>query len=1058
MQGKGFVKLFATLLLLIVAYQTLLLYPTWSVETAAEDYGRASVNGRTSLSEKEQAAEIELNKNFYLDSMSSEKVFLNFTYQQLKKQQLALGLDLKGGMSVVLQVDLRDLIMALATESADVDFRKAVEATAELQKNSQSDFVTLFGQAFEKQAPNKKLASIFVIGNKLPNINLESSNAEVIRAIRAEASATVDNTYKRLKERIDKFGVTQPTVSLDKTTDRITVELPGVTNPTRARQYLQTTANLEFWEVFYANGDPNNSGTQIAVALQQLNDILKAKEAGKSATDTTSSPQVDVDTTGNVAKVDSPKVDTTGNIAKVDSPKVDTTNKVAATDSTNVGPLFKILSPSGGFTPVIGAARGRDTAAINDYLYSAEGRRVLPKNGRFVWERKAEVGEQGRFYALYCVNTFGKKAAPLQGDRIRNSSVSSDPKSGGFAVDIAMDATGAKEWRMMTERAFGNGSNPRVIAIVLDNQAYSVPVVNSIIRDGNTQITGNFDATEANDLANILSIGKLPTRAEIIEEAIVGPSLGAATASMGLIALTIGFLSVLIFMLGYYSFSGFISILSLMFNLVVIVSCLASFGTVLTLPGIAGIVLTIGMAVDANVIIFERIRECRRLGMSWPESLQKGFSESYSSIFDANITTLLTALILFYFGLGPIKGFATVLIFGVLSSVFTAVFVSRLFFDFFSKDGEKEISMGSKATVDILSKSNTDFMGKRKLAYGISSAVIIAGLASVFTTGFDLGVDFQGGRSYVLEFNKAVEVDALKTELTAAFDGSDKIVIKSFNTDNQVKITTSYLQDKNETGTDSIVQRRVYEGAKKYAASAASYEDFTQQTGDIKLNASSKVGATIADDIRQSAFITAILAILAIFAYIFIRFRKWQYSAGAIIALLHDVLITVGIFSLCKGFMPFSLEVNQEFIAAILTVIGYSINDTVIVFDRIRETIREEAKNGKTLAVLINNAINSTLSRTFMTSFTTLLVVVLLFVLGGDSVRGFSFALLVGIGVGTYSSIFIASPIIVDFTQDVNAMLEAERKSSVIIQDEMQDVAPPTEEEFNPTDNNDKKA
>jgi len=1056
MQGKGFVKLFATLLLLIVAYQTLLLYPTWSVETAAEEYGRASVDGRTSLSEKEQAAEIELNKNLYLDSMSSEKVFLNFTYQQLKKQQLALGLDLKGGMSVVLQVDLRDLIMALATESADVDFRKAIEAATELQKSSQLDFVTLFGQAFEKQAPNKKLASIFVIGNKLPNINLESSNTDVIRAIRTEASATVDNTYKRLKERIDKFGVTQPTVSLDKTTDRITVELPGVTNPTRARQYLQTTANLEFWEVFYANGDPNNTGTQIAVALQQLNDILKAKEAGKSDTDTTSTQ---VDTTGNIAKVDSPKVDTTGNIAKVDSPKVDTTNKVAANDSANVGPLFKILSPSGGFTPVIGAARGRDTATINDYLYSPEGRRVLPKNGRFVWEKKAEVGEQGRFYALYCINTFGKKTAPLQGDRIRSSSVSSDAKSGGFAVDISMDATGAKEWRMMTERAFGNGNNPRVIAIVLDNQAYSVPVVNSVIRDGNTQITGNFDATEANDLANILSIGKLPTKAEIIEEAIVGPSLGAATASMGLIALTIGFLSVLIFMLGYYSFSGFISILSLMFNLVVIVSCLASFGTVLTLPGIAGIVLTIGMAVDANVIIFERMRECRRQGMTWIDSLNKGFSESYSSIFDANITTLLTALILFYFGLGPIKGFATVLIFGVLASVFTAVFVSRLFFDFFGKNGDKEISLGSKATINVLSTANTDFMGKRKIAYGVSSVVIIAGLASIFTTGFDLGVDFQGGRSYVLEFNKAVEVDALKTELTAAFEGSDKIVIKSFNSDNQVKVTTSYLQDKNETGTDSIVQRRVYEGAKKYAASTASYEDFTRQTGDIKLNASSKVGATIADDIRQSAFLAAILSLLAIFGYIFIRFRKWQYSAGAIIALAHDVLVTVGIFSLCKGFMPFSLEVNQEFIAAILTVIGYSINDTVIVFDRIRETIRQRANDGSSLAQLINDAINSTLSRTFMTSFTTLLVVILMFALGGDSVRGFSFALLVGIGVGTYSSIFIASPIIVDLTrnQDIKEMVEAERKTTVIIQDEVQDAPPPTEEEFNPTDN-DKKA
>jgi SecD/SecF fusion protein len=1051
MQGKGFVKLFATLLLLIVAYQTLLLYPTWSVETAAEEHGRASVQN-SSLSDKEKDAEMEANKNAFLDSVSSEKIFLNFTYQQLKKQQLALGLDLKGGMSVVLQVDLRDLILALATESGDTDFRKAIADAQEMQKNTQLDFVTLFGQAFEKNSANKKLAAIFVIGNKLQGINLESTNAQVIRAIRTEASATVQNTYKRLKERIDKFGVTQPTVSLDETTDRITVELPGVTNPTRARQYLQTTANLEFWEVFYANGDPTNVGKQVAIGLQELNDILKAKKTAKTTLD---SSKID---TNNIVKIDSSKIDT-NNIVKIDSSKIDTNNKIAIVDTTDLGPLFSILNISNGFSPVIGAARGRDTAQVNSFLNSAEGKRVLPKNGRFVWEKKAEMGEQGRFYALYCLNTLGKKNAPLQGDRIRQSTVSSDPQTGGFAVDISMDATGAKEWKTMTERAFGNGSNPRVIAIVLDNQTYSVPRVNSVIRDGNTQITGGFDAIEANDLANILSIGKLPTRTQIIEEAIVGPSLGAATASMGLIALAIGFFSVLVFMLAYYSFSGFISILSLMFNLVVIVSCLASFGTVLTLPGIAGIVLTIGMAVDANVIIFERMRECRRLGMSWSESLNKGFTESYSSIFDANITTLLTALILFYFGLGPIKGFATVLIFGVLSSVFTAVFVSRLFFDFFGKNGEKEISLGSQATIDILSAPKTDFMGKRKLAYGISGALIIAGLISMFTTGFDLGVDFKGGRSYVVEFTQPVNADELKAKLTKSFTGYDKIIIKSFNTANQVKITTSYLQDQNADNADDIVQRGVYEGVKTYANSTTSYDEFCKQNGDIKLNASSKVGATIADDIRQSAFLTAILALLAIFAYIFVRFRKWQYSAGAIIALAHDVLITLGIFSLCKSFMPFSLEVNQEFIAAILTVIGYSINDTVIVFDRIRETIKEKAGEGHTLSNLINDAINNTLSRTFMTSFTTLLVVFLLFCLGGDSVKGFSFALLVGIGVGTYSSIFIASPIIVDFTKDINVMLEPERRPSVIIQNEIQDAPEPTEEEFNPkNDTPDKKA
>lgn len=1030
MQGKGFVKLFAMLLLLIVAYQTALLFPTWSVEGSADDYARAAIAGKTLTPEDEQA-ELEQYRQQYLDSVSSEKVFLSFTYQSLKRQQLALGLDLKGGMSVVLQVDLRDLINNLSGESRDSDFLKAMDKAREMQVNAQADFVTLFGRAFEEIAPSKKLASIFVAGGQLSTININSSNRDVINAIRIEASKAVETTYQMLKQRIDRFGVAQPVVSLDKSTDRITVELPGVTNPNRARQLLQATASLEFWDV-YRNTD--NVGTMRLIdALQGLNEALKTKgsvSTDTTATDSTNAAVVKFDST--IVRIDSLK-DSTGAVTSLDTVFAgDSTSTVAATDTNNFGPIFTKLSPMQQEAAIIGFALARDTASLNEIFNSAEAKKFFPKSLRFLWSRKHTSNtEQGRFFELYAIDTKGKKEAPLQGNRILNPKATSGQGAGGYAVELDMDNIGAQEWKKMTQRSI-----QREIAIVLDNQVCSAPVVQGVIANGNTQITGNFDAQEATDLANILAIGKLPTRTEIIEEAIVGPSLGEATVKAGLIALVVGFLSVLIFMLGYYSFAGFISVLALFFNLVVIISCLASFGTVLTLPGIAGIVLTIGMAVDANVIIFERMREEIRAGNTWADALHKGFAQSYSSIFDANITTLITAFILFQYGLGPIKGFATVLIVGVIASVFTAVFLGRLLFDYFSKDGSKELSVGNATTMNILSAPSINFMSKRKMAYAVSGAFIVAGLVSTFTRGFELGVDLQGGRSYTVEFAQAVEVDGLKEKLVASFDGCDKVIVKTFNEANQVKITTSCLQDNTDPNVDQIVLQKVYEGCKAYAAIDVTLEKFVAGDDEkLSLNATSKVGPTIADDIQQSAYWTAALALIGIFGYIFFRFRKWQYSAGAIIALMHDVLVTTGVFSLFKGILPFSLEVNQEFIAAILTVIGYSINDTVIVFDRIRETIRESAEKGNTLSALINQAINSTLSRTFMTSFTTLLVVILLFLFGGDSVRGFSFALLIGIGIGTYSSIFIASPIMVDFSKDnIDSMIEPENVPSVVVE------------------------
>jgi SecD/SecF fusion protein len=1015
MQGKGFVKLFASLLLLIVIYQTALLFPIWSVESAADAQAEQAVAAKQYTPEEAVVIRSTARQQ-YLDSVSSESVFFGFTYQNLKRQQLALGLDLKGGMSVVLQVDLRDLLYSLSGESKNIDFTKAITRARELQKSSQSDFATLFAQAFKEVAPSSNLASIFGPARKLKDINTESTDAQVLAAIRTEAQEAVRRTNKLLKERIDRLGVAQPTVSLDESTDRITIELPGITNPQRAREYLQTTASLEFWDT-YRLQDVVGS-TNLGNMLIELNESLKDKTV--------------------TIQIDSSKKDSTGKTI------IDTIKTASAgVDSANVGPLFSKLQLVGGVT--IGLAAASDTAEVMAILTTNAAK--LPRNARFVWSNKYEKEEATgiRKYVLYCLDTKGKTEAPLQGDRIVAARMDTDTRTAGYVVVVNMNDEGKREWKKMTER--NSVPENKAVAIVLDNKVYSAPVVNGVIADGNTQISGNFTAVEAGDLANILSIGKLPCRTEIIEEAIVGPSLGEATVRAGLIALLVGFLSGLVFMLGYYSFAGFISIIALMFNLLIIISCLASFGTVLTLPGIAGIVLTIGMAVDANVIIFERIREGLRKGESWTVAMNKGFEQSYSSIIDANITTLLVAIILFYFGLGPIKGFATVLIVGVISSVFTAVFFGRTLFDYFgrrkqdaadaanagtSTDAElveaKPISVGSAATINVLANPGMNFIGKRYLAYAFSGILIAAGLVSIFTRGFDLGVDFQGGRSYVLEFEKEVDNEALKTKVIAAMDGYDKVIIKTFNQSSQVKVTTSYLQAENAENTDALVLEKIHKAATEYSGSTISLADFTAQKASpqLKLNAVSKVGASVADDIRSSAYTTAIIAMLGIFLYILFRFRRWQYSAGATLALMHDVLIVIGLFSLLKGILPFSLEVNQEFIAAILTIIGYSINDTVIVFDRIRESLREEENKGKSLAVVINDAVNNTLSRTFMTSFTTLLVVILLFIFGGDGVRGFAFALLVGIGFGTYSSIYIASPLIVDFTNDAAKMTEDE--------------------------------
>ena len=1035
MQGKSFVRFFTIALVLVVSYIFLLMLPTARIERQASEYAEAKAANIKDPEEKERVFE-EAQEYFLDDSIADQRFWYtgNKNYEELKKAQLSLGLDLKGGMSVVLQVNLRDMVIALAKESTDSTFRLAIDNARKAQNANQGDFVTLFGREFEKIAKGRPLAAFFISSDKLQGVTVNSTNQQVLAAIRKESSFAVENTYNLLKKRIDKFGVVSPTVALDKSTDRITVELPGIKSPKRARRLLQATANLEFWELYMATELLlNQSGGGPVYALNEALKKNPKYNGKKEQTKPDSAAQVKIDSITKDTSLSQVKKDSL--IALLDPSK--------ANDSTNVGPLFQIASPAQRIDnknnsivdpkePFMMTVKVADTAKVMALLRSDEAQSIIPRDIRFVWSGKSNKDKDSgiRYYSLLALNTRGAKKAALSGERVTSTSVNTAQRGGlEYAVNVSMDKEGTRLWKKMTEDNVG-----KAVAVVLDDKVQSWPVVQGVIPNGNTQITGNFTAADANELANMLSIGKLPATTEIIEESVVGPSLGQSTINAGLFSLLGGFLLVLVFMLVYYSFSGLIAVATLFLNIFIIFGCLASFGTVLTLPGIAGIVLTIGMAVDANVIIFERIREeLRKPDAVWKNAVAEGFKHSYSSIIDANVTTLVTAIILFIYGLGPIKGFATVLAIGVVSSVFTAVLVGRLFFEYFIKNN-KPVAIWTGATKNVLANPSIDFMKMRKVSYLVSGVLLVAGLVSIFTRGFELGVDFQGGRSYIVEFPKDVNVSDLKKELTASLDGYSSSSIKNFGAANQVKITTSYLQDseKEPALVDSIVLTKVAAASKKYAGKAeiadsvfAAGKPDAAKAG-LYLLASSKVGPTIADDIRQSAFLASILALAFIFFYILIRFRKWQFSLGAIVALFHDVLIVAGLFSLLRGFTTFSLEVDQHFVAAILTIIGYSINDTVIVYDRIRE--EATLTPGDRLKDVVNRSINSTLSRTSFTSLTTWIVIAMLFFFGGDGVAGFAFALFVGIFVGTYSSIFIASPIVVDASKDTSSFARKEEE------------------------------
>jgi SecD/SecF fusion protein len=1016
MQGKGIIRFFLILLTVVCLLQYLYLFPTRKVEKKADDYATAASASITDEGAKSMA--FKMARANYLDSMSSEPVVKipllgTFSYQKLKQQQIALGLDLKGGISTVLQVDLREFLENLSNNTKEPAFKQALDNADKALKNAQTDYISLFAQEWTKVSNGQKLAPIFSRNATLrQEINFETSDGEVIRVLRAKANETVDLTFKRLKDRIDKLGVVQPNVSLDNTRDLILVELPGVDNPERARNYLQSTAKLEFWDVYRV------SDVGILEAFTAADAQLAKIAKGDTTSVVSNSAATRIDT------IYTPVVDSLGQV--IDSTM--TTQEVPANaDIAGAsGPLLSQLSINyyNGQTiqypfAVMGVANKNKINAINDMLHHEQVRTIFPQDVKFMWSANPttdENGEETDQYELYAIKMKrGSDKAPLEGDRVVTATSAPDPVTNEVAVTLRMDNIGSKTWADMTTKAAQD--NNREIAIALDDEVVSAPRVNEPITTGSSRISGNFTIQEGQDLANILQIGKLPASTTIIQESLVGPSLGQDNITKSMITMIVSMIIVMLFMVFYYSGSGVVAIIALLANLFFIFGALSSIGTVLTLAGIAGVVLTIGMAVDANVIIYERSREELRAGKSLKTAISDGFKHSYSAIIDANVTTILSAMVLAYFGLGPIRGFAVTLLIGVVFSFFTAVIIGRMLIEWWVGKGNT-IGFSTKLTENTFANLNVDWLAKRKVAYIISAVIIGAGFVSMFTRGFELGVDFKGGYSYNVQFAKeaSVDLEKLRTTLNTTFGAGT--VVKAIDAVNTYNVTTSYLIEDNATDAQARVTEKLFEGVQSVAEAGLTLDNFkiTDYSG-THISSSAKVGATIADDIKKSSFYAGIIALLLIFVYILIRFNKWQYSFGAVLALFHDALIVLSVFSIFRGLLPFSMEVDQNFIAAILTVIGYSINDTVVIFDRIRENFG--LYTGKTKGEIINMSLNSTMSRTLITSLTVFLVVLALFFFGGASIKGFAFALVVGLISGTYSTIFIAAPILVDLSGEI---------------------------------------
>jgi SecD/SecF fusion protein len=1005
MQLKGLVRFFAIALVLISLYQ---LHFTWVVrnhESKLEEKATAFVKINFPDADTE-TKNLEFNKRYrrLVDSTRDVTVTYGLTgaisFQKAKEQELNLGLDLQGGMSVTLEVELEGLIKTLANNPKDAGLTNALNEANKQKANSDAGFITLFADAYKKQNPNARLSTLFA-GTGGRTVKIDDSDNDVVNKLRASAEGAISNTFNVLQKRIDQFGVAQPNIQLDKNKGIITVELPGVKDdPERVRKYLQATANLQFWEV-YNIAELDKPFADAEKALQEYYAVTKPDTTATAA-------NIPAATENSAIAADTTKAATIGELVKgQDQAKKDS---VAPKTTQSFFTIFQPVPPQQdaqgrmSFAPNLGYIAGRDTSLFNQYMAIESVRSQFPGNVRFAFgipETNAK-GVKSDIVAVYALKTIeGSDKAKLEGDGVQQASQDYDDR-GRPAIKMTMTKQGERIWGELTTSNVG-----KPIAIVLDNAVYSAPNVINPITTGNSEISGNFSIEEAQDLANILQSGKLPAPAKIVQEQVVGPTLGASAIEGGATSFTISFVVIFILMIMYYSSGGWVANISLILNLLFTVGVLSALGATLTAPGIAGLVLTIGMAVDTNVVIFERIKDELNMGRSYQMAVSEGYKRSMAPVLDGHITTLLTAFILFYYGLGPVLGFATTQILGILLSLFCGILVSRLITDYWTNK-QRHFEYFTKISRNLFKNANFKFIEYRKFAYAISVVVLILGVGSFFN-GFDQGVEYKGGRSYSVRFDSPAQIEKIRESLKSVFEESP--VIKTVGDNKTLNITTSYMIENPSKSADSLVEQKLFAGLKESLPAGLSFADFQK---DHK-QSSQTVQPSISDDLKKGAVKATIFALVAVFLYIFLRFRDWRFSMGTIFALLHDVLVTLAVFSFLRGIAPFPLEIDQHFIAAILTVIGFSMNDTVIVFDRVREYSSKML--GDTKQNIINKAINETLSRTIMTSLTVFLTLLILFIFGGEVTRGFAFAMLIGVITGTYSTIFVAAPVLVDIAK-----------------------------------------
>lgn len=985
MQNKGFVKVFAVLLTLVCMFYLSFSFVTRHYNSKAAEYAGGD----------------PVKESSYLDSLSTQKVWLGYTLKECREMEISLGLDLKGGMNVVLELNVADVIRSLSNNNQDENFNKALDLAYENQATSQKDFIDLFAEEYKKLDNGARLSAIFSTFELKDKITPQSSDAQVIAVLKEELKSAIDNSFNVLRTRIDRFGVVSPNIQRLETAGRILVELPGVKEPERVRKLLQGSANLEFWETY----NLPEIYQQLVAADNMLATILKSDDTAAVGSDTTAIEATEEVVADNAAAETTNDADSL--LAKIGEDKPEAQAAKSMEEFAKQHPLFAVLQINqynGQLAPgpVVGIADKKDIAKINEYLNMKQVKDILPRNLSLKWGVKA-IDEKEQYFYLYAIKMTNRDGTPaLGGDVVTDANADFVQQAGRSEqqVSMTMNAEGTKAWARLTKENIG-----KAVAIVLDDMVYSAPNVQVEITGGRSQITGHFTPEEAKDLANVLKSGKMAASVHIVQEDVVGPSLGQEAINSGVISFVLALILLMFYMCAFYGvLPGLIADGALVLNIFFTMGILASFQAVLTLPGIAGMVLTLGMAVDANVLIYERTKEELRAGKSLNKAIADGYSNAFSAIFDSNLTSIITGVVLFYFGTGPIRGFATTMIIGLFASFLTAVFLTRIVYEaLLAKDKLKNVTFTTSITKDLLTNPKINFLAARKVGYLIPAGIIVLGAISMSTIGLNNGIDFTGGRNYVIRFAQDVKTDEVRNLLDAQLDGSVSVI--QIGTPDQVRVSTNYKIEDNDPAIDQEIENKLFEGVKSLLPEGTTLAQFTDQY----IQSSQKVGPSMADDIKNAAFLAVVFAMFCMAAYILLRFRDISFSVGAFASVAVTTLCIISFYTLLWKVLPFSMEVDQTFIAAILTIIGYSINDTVVVFDRIRETIGLYPKRDR--YQVINDALNSTLSRTFNTSLTTLVVVLCIFILGGATIRSFTFAILLGIIIGTYSTLFVATPI-----------------------------------------------